>query len=67
MKRILAIAFALGLSAPAALAECAYHNAAAKVDKTTTASVAPDTQQTTSGALALLKEEATAAEEKTAE
>ena len=38
MKRILVIAAVLGLSAPVACADCAYHqtNAKADVDKTTT-------------------------------
>lgn len=60
MKRILAIACALGLSAPMAFADCAYHNAAVKVDKTTTASVETNTQ-TKSEELVLLKKQKDAA------
>ena len=68
MKRILVFACALGLSAPMAFADCAYHNAAVKVDKTTTASVTTDTQ-TKSEELVLLKnqKEAAAPQEEAAE
>ncbi|KQY12618.1 hypothetical protein [Rhizobium sp. Root482] len=58
MKSVLIIAAAMGLSAPAAFADCEYHskvNAAVDVDKTiTTASIAADAQST-EGADVLLK------------
>jgi hypothetical protein len=56
MKMLLVVAAALGLSAPMAFAECAYHakNNAAVDEKMTTASVTTD-NQTTSDELVLLK------------
>lgn len=70
MKRILVIAFALGLSAPMALAECAYHqtNAKADVDKTaTTASISENSAPASDQVVLLKKNDASAAEQKTAQ
>jgi hypothetical protein len=71
MKRFLVVACALGLSAPMAFADCAYHrtNAAADADRaTTTASIASD-PATSSDELVLLKrqKEKAVETEKTAE
>ncbi len=55
MKTLLIIAAAVGLSATAAAAECAYHNkvsAGAEVDRSmTTASIATDEKKTNDGVL----------------
>lgn len=70
MKRILVIAAALGLSAPMAFADCAYHqtNAKADVDKmTTTASISENAEAASGEVVLLKKQDKGAAEEKVAE
>lgn len=70
MKRILVFACALGLSAPMAFADCAYHqtNAKADVDKmTTTASISEKSAPATGEVVLLKKNDAPAVQEQTAE
>lgn len=66
MKHILLFAFALGLSAPIAQADCAYHQTSAKaeaVDQTTTASVSKDPQVSSEKLVLLKKQQQGAANE----
>ncbi|NVP56776.1 hypothetical protein [Mycoplana rhizolycopersici] len=71
MKRILVIACALGLSAPMAFADCAYHkntSASADVDKTTTtASISQQSAPPSDEVVLLKKGDASAAQQKVAE
>ncbi|HUH48624.1 MAG TPA: hypothetical protein VLZ56_02085 [Mycoplana sp.] len=60
MKHILLFAFALGLSAPVAQADCAYHQTSAKaevVDQTTTASLSKDPQASSEKLVLLQKQQ----------
>ncbi len=65
MKRILVFACALGLSAPMAFADCAYHqtNAKADVDTTTTTASISEKSTPASDEVVLLKKNDTAAEQ----
>jgi len=70
MKRILVFACALGLSAPVAFADCAYHQTNAKADvdtTTTTASISEKSTPATGEVVLLKKNDTTAAQEQTAE
>ncbi|MBB3457965.1 hypothetical protein FHT86_006290 [Rhizobium sp. BK313] len=69
MRMLLIMAAAIGLSAPMAFAECAYHakNNAAVDKKMTTASVATDNQTTSDDLVLLKKTDRVTEEEKPAE
>lgn len=69
MKHILLFAFALGLSAPMAQADCAYHQTSAKanVDQTTTtASTSKDPQMSSEQLVLLKKQQQSATDEERA-
>ena len=63
MKRILVFACALGLSAPMAFADCAYHQTNADVDTTTTTASIAEKSTPASDEVVLLKKNDTAAEQ----
>ena len=69
MKMLLAVIAVVGLSAPMAFAECAYHaKTSAAIDTaTTTASITPESQATSEKMVVLKKTDRLAPDEKTAE